>query len=669
MTRKKPPAARTGRDRAPGATTPQEAASANLPEEDGGVPLTQHFAETILDSVSDPLLALDQDMTLVWGNRAFHLLFDADDTGVIGQSLFALADGQWDQPELRCHLGRVLPDDTPIEAFSVTITLARQGQRHLVLNARKLACGDNGADLILVALEDVTEHKQAQQSLRDREARLHAILNAVPEAIITIDSRGIITSYSPPSATILGYTQSEVLGRNVSMLMPDPHRQLHDGYISAYLSTGKARIIGTGRDLEARHKSGDPVPIHLKVSEVMINGKRQFLGVVRDLTTERESRKQLEQAQKMEIVGQLAGGVAHDFNNLLTVVIGNIELLRMRPDDPSRADILAEALEAANLGAALVAKLLLLSKKRRLAPEQLDLRDVAKGLTPILKRTLGGQIAIRMDMAGDIDPVLADPGQIESAVLNLSLNARDAMPQGGTLTIRARNVRIDADRPMDDSADLAPGNYVVLSVDDTGAGMTPEVIRRAFEPFFTTKESGSGTGLGLAMMYGWARESGGDLTLCSAPGKGTTVRLYLPAVEPGTDALQNGAVAANGAVGEATGETVLLVEDDARVRNLTRQRLEYLGYRVIEAEDGPAALDRLEKGPDIGLMLSDIVMPGGIDGFELAGKARAIHPGLAIVLTTGFAPRTDDAPWPVLRKPYTIDTLSKTLRASLDDPA
>ncbi|HEY9040137.1 MAG TPA: chemotaxis protein CheB [Roseovarius sp.] len=627
----------------------------------------QRFAENIVNTVRDPLLALDRDLNLVWANRSFHRLFDTANGTTVGKGFFTLAGGQWDTPELRRHLGRILPDNIPLDAFSLTTEVPVKGKRDLVLNARKLANDNAGTDLILVALEDMTDQMQAQRSLRNREARLHAILNAVPEGVITIDVNGMITSYSPPSMDVLGYTQSEVMGRNVNMLMPEPHRHRHDGYISAYLSTGEARIIGTGRDLEARHKTGKAVPIHLKLSEVTIGDEKQFLGVIRDLTEERESRKQLEQAQKMEAIGQLAGGIAHDFNNLLTVLIGNIELLEMRPDDPNRDDILSEALEAANLGAALVAKLLLLSKRRRLAPERLELPRVIEELKPILRRTLGGQIVIAENVDEDVDLVLADPGQIESAVLNLAINARDAMPQGGTLTIRAQNTRVEAGQRTDDHADLAPGDYVVLSVRDTGSGMTPEVMSRAFEPFFTTKANGDGTGLGLPMMYGWARQSGGAVTLRSKPGEGTEVRLYLPAVEAGHDAPQNGAMAADGTVEKSKGETVLLVEDDPRVRNLTRQRLEYLGYQVVEAEDGPAALAQLETGRDIRLMLSDIVMPGGIDGFELASKASALCPDLQIVLTTGFAPKSGDTTWPMLRKPYGMDTLAKALRKLLDD--
>jgi len=378
----------------------------------------QRFAENIVDTVRDPLLALDGDLNVLRANRSFLRLFNTAEGDVVGKSIFALSDGQWDSPEFRRYLRRKLSQHTAGEVFSVAVCIDGKGRTDLVLNARNLVGLDGETDRFLVALEDVTEQKEAQRSLRDREARLHAIVDAVPEAIITIDTDGTVTSYSPPSAEILGYTMSEVMGHNVKMIMPEPHRHLHDSYIAAYISTGNASIIGTGRELQALHKSGELVPIHLNVSEVIIGGERQFLGVIRDLTDEKGILKQLEQAQKMEAIGQLAGGIAHDFNNLLTVVIGNLELLELRPDDADRGEILAEALEAANLGTALVGRMLLLSKQRNLSPERLDLREMCETLKPILQRTLGERIVFTAEVGRDVDPVLADPGQVESAVLN-----------------------------------------------------------------------------------------------------------------------------------------------------------------------------------------------------------------------------------------------------------
>ncbi len=628
----------------------------------------QHFAESIVNTVREPLLVLNGDLVMVSASRSFHKSFHTTDEEIIGKSVFSLANGQWDIPELRRHLGSVLPEDSAIEAFSLTFDIKENGKRNVVLNARKLADTEIGGDLILLALEDVTDQKEARQALLDREARLSAILNAVPEAIITINSSGTVTSYSPPSAKMLGYTRSDMIGHNVNMLMPEPHHSAHDGYISSYLDTGDAKIIGLGRDMVAKHKSGKPVPIHLKVAELMINGERQFIGIIRDLTDETESRRRLEQAQKMEAVGQLTGGIAHDFNNLLTVIIGNIELLEMRPDNPSNKEILKEALGAANLGALLVAKLLSFSKRQPLTPEKLELSGLVKNLLPFLTRTLGAQIEIRTELDGPVDLVMADPGQIENAVLNMAINARDAMPEGGTLNIRAQNVTVESGQKPE-TADLDDGDYVALSISDTGTGMPPEVLASVFEPFFTTKEQGKGTGLGLPMMLGLARQSGGDVTISSAEGQGTVVTLYLPAIDS-EEPRKTDKRASDFAEGKATGEMILLVEDDLRVRNLTRNRLEYLGYSVIEAANGPAALQQLEQSDAIRLMLTDITMPGGMNGYELAKTARALYPDLPIILASGFAPDEadadkDSAPYPLLRKPYDLRTLALALRQTL----
>ena len=627
--------------------------------------ISQRFSESIINTVRDPLLALNCDMELVWANQSFHQLFKTSDSDVVGKSLFSLFKGQWDIPELRRLLERVLPDQRPVEAFSLAVDVAGKGRTELVLNARTVTNDHAAGDLILVAMDNVTEQNQARKALVDREARLNAILNAVPEAIITMDAKGIVTSYSPSAAQILGFTQSEVVGRNVNMLIPEPGQQSHDICVATFLRTGEKKIIGKGRVLDARHKSGATVPVHLTVAELEINAERQFLGVIRDLTEERESRKQLEQAQKMEAVGQLTGGIAHDFNNLLTVVIGNIELLEMRPDNADRDAILNEALEAANLGAALVAKLLLFSKKQTLAPEPLDVVRVLEDLWPLLKRTLGGQITITTDLDDDLKQVMADESQIQNAILNLSINARDAMPDGGNLVITAQNLAIKKGQTLDDKARLEPGHYVTLSVRDEGEGMPPEVLDRVFEPFFTTKEVGRGTGLGLPMMYRWARESGGDVTLDSAVGEGTVVKLYLPAMTA-EEAAPPVSDMSGVAPSDADGEVILLVEDDPKVRSLTRKRLEHLGYVVVAAESGAAALEQLETRDDIDLMLSDIVMPGGIDGLELAEKVSLLYPSLKIILATGFAPKAKNAPYPVLRKPYSADALSKALRTLLD---
>ena len=562
----------------------------------------------------------------------------------------------------------MLPLETTVDSFELTLQSDSLGQRDMVLNARKIEDGSDERRLILLALEDVTEQKQALQAVADREARLSAILDAAPEAILTIDERGIIGTFSPGAEDILGFSADEVIGRNVNILMPEPDRSHHDGYLENYIKTGVKKIIGTGREMDAGHKDGRRIPIRLTVSELELDGARHFLGILHDLTLDKKRQAELQRAQKMEAVGQLTGGLAHDFNNLLTVVIGNLELLEMRTDDPKLHELLHEALEASNLGAALTSQLLSFSKSQALAPEHVALNDLVNTMLPLLERTLHENISIETMLADKLDTTLADPGQIESAILNLAINARDAMPDGGTLTIETRNVTLDADYAAA-QVDVVPGNYVCLSVTDTGIGMTPETQSQAYEPFFTTKGPGAGSGLGLSMVYGFAKQSGGHVAIYSEIGQGTTVNLFLPTVvataPPSKDVLTTDVLAAGG-------ETVLVVEDDPKVLRLTVTRLEALGYQVIAAMNGPKAMDILKRREDIDLVLSDVVMPGGMTGFDVADQALALRPGLKILLATGYAKGVDtneaavNAEHKIMRKPYGMKELARTLREMLD---
>jgi two-component system CheB/CheR fusion protein len=453
------------------------------------------------------------------------------------------------------------------------------------------------------------------------------------------------------------------------MLMPEPDRSRHDGYLEHYMKTGEKKIIGIGREMDAGRKDGSRVPIRLTVSELELDGARHFLGILHDLTSDRKRQTELQRAQKMEAVGQLTGGLAHDFNNLLTVVIGNLELLEVRTDDAKLHELITEALEASNLGAALTSQLLSFSKSQSLASESVALNALVDTMLPILERTLDEQISIKTQLAGDLSMTLADPGQIESAILNLAINGRDAMPDGGTLTIETRNVALDSDFAAT-QIDVTPGEYVCLSVTDTGSGMTADTQSRAFEPFFTTKGPGAGSGLGLSMVYGFAKQSGGHVAIYSEVGQGTTVNLFLPVdiVAAGEDkAIPSKKVSAGG------NETILVVEDDPKVLRLTVARLEELNYKVVAASNGPDAMDILEKNENIELVLSDVVMPGGMTGFDVAAKALDLRPDLKILLATGYAkgvePRDASAAeveHRMLRKPYGLKDLARTLRELLD---
>ena len=542
----------------------------------------------------------------------------------------------------------------------------RDGQRLTV--ASRWALHRDGAGnpvSILESNRDISQANLAQNMIAEREARLRSILDTAPDAIITIDEHGIIQSFSDAAERLLGYARGEAIGRNVNMLMSSPHREDHDGYLARYLRTGEKRIIGIGREVEARRKDGSIFPIDLAVGEARFGGTRIFTGFIRDLTQRARMEAELRQAQRMEAVGQLTGGLAHDFNNLLTVITGNLEMLERRVAGDSDAQtLLGEAQEAAELGAKLSNRLLAFGRRQPLRPEPIDLGALVWGLTDLLRRTLGAAVRIETRFAQNLPIAMADPGQFENALLNLAINARDAMPEGGQLIIETAAVEVDEEYAAAAGIDLVTGGYVSLSVTDTGVGMSPEIRERAFEPFFTTKGPGAGSGLGLSMVYGFVKQSGGHVRLDSEEGRGTTVRLYLPASEGDG----SGEAAPRQAEAEATaGETILVVEDDVRVRRVSTRRLKEMGYAVIEAESGSAALEVLARAEPIDLLFTDVVMPGGMTGLELARQARSLRPGLKILFTSGYASTaamkddvlTGNAAW--LSKPYSNADLSAKL--------
>ena len=629
--------------------------------------IAKRFSESIVDTVREPLLVLDHDLRLVSVSESFKTMFKTGSTVLTGKSLFEIQGGQWDVPKLRDLLEHIVPLKSTIEAFDISLDVGKAGMRDMVLNARALRAEDGEKDQILLAVEDVTERNRIQQAIKDREARLSAILDAAPEAIITMSEKGIVTTYSPGAEDIFGYSANEVIGQNVKMLMPEPDHSKHDGYLKHYLETGEKKIIGVGREMDAKRKDGDRVPVRLTVSELRMGGERQFLGILHDMTLDVKRREELERARKMEAVGRLTGGLAHDFNNLLTVVIGNLELLQMRIEDKDKLELVSEALEASNLGAALTNQLLAFSKSQPLVPEKIELNELVKKVYPLLARSLGEEIEIKTNLAESLDLTVADAGQIESAILNMAINARDAMPKGGVLTLETRNVDLDSDYAAT-QVDVTPGKYVCLSVADTGTGLTPEVMAHAFEPFFTTKGPGKGYGLGLSMVYGFAKQSGGHVAIYSEIGLGTTISLYLPVVKVEAAQDTNAAQDDKAMPGD---ETILVVEDDIRVRRLTTTRLEQLGYKVHAASDGPAGLELLKEKKDIDLVLTDIVMPGGMSGFDVAEEARKLDPEMKVLLATGYAKNIDPTKREhedlrILRKPYGLQELSKALRDLLD---
>ena len=508
-------------------------------------------------------------------------------------------------------------------------------------------------------------------------AKLRAILESAVIAIITIDDRGLIENINPATERFFGYSASELIGQNVGVLMPEPYKAEHNGYIDNYLKTGTKKIIGIGREVSGRRKDGTIFPLHLSVSAFEADGRRYFTGMIHNISDRKhveeallESERRLAHAQKMEAVGHLTGGIAHDFNNLLLVITGNLELLEPHLDRDEPRVLLKEAQDATALGSKLTDELLTFARRRHMDAHDIQLNDLVVSITDLLRRTLGEHITLSTSLAREVWLTRADPGQFQSAIVNMAVNARDAMLQGGKLVVETRNIMLDADH-VDFQSDLKPGNFVQLSISDTGTGMPPEVRDRVFEPFFTTKEKGRGTGLGLAMVYGFVKQSGGHLTIYSEVGHGTTINLYLPRADGASVA--SGSEKIKGDVDPHARETILVVEDDERVRQLTIRRLKMIGYQVLEASDGPKALDILRGSDAVDLVFTDLIMPGGLSGREVAIRARQLKPGIHVLLTSGYAEQLvhgDDLQreqLKVLRKPYQQSDLVAALRDVLGD--
>jgi nitrogen-specific signal transduction histidine kinase len=411
--------------------------------------------------------------------------------------------------------------------------------------------------------------------------------------------------------------------------------------------------------------------MELAIGEAITNGKRIFTGFIRDLTSRQKIEEELRQAQKMEAVGQLTGGLAHDFNNLLTVISGNLEMIEDRLENEKLRVLVREARDAADDGAKLTEQLLAFGRRQPLNPKLTDLGQLVSNFSDLLRRTLGETIELRTVVTGASQQAMVDTSQLQNALLNLALNARDAMPRGGRLTVEISRAYLDVDY-----AQMYPqvrtGDYVLIAVTDTGAGMSPEVKQRAFEPFFTTKSVGAGTGLGLSMVYGFVKQSGGHIQLYSEVGQGTSVRIFLPApVSTRVAAGRHANATADGGGILRGHESILVVEDDARVRRVAVARLKDAGYQVIEAATGAEGLALSAAHPEIRLLFTDIVMPGGMTGDELAKEVRMIRPDIKILFTSGYAEPSvagrelaEEGSW--LKKPYTARELAVRLRQLLD---
>ena len=516
---------------------------------------------------------------------------------------------------------------------------------------------------------------QSVENTTQDSALLNAIMDAAVDSMIISDARGVIMRANLAAGRMFGYELSEMIGQSINLLMPEAFASLHDGFMWQYAQTGEKHIIGIGRDVEGQRKDGSVFPLHISVGETETAGGAMFVSILHDLTYRHATQAALSRSQRLDAIGRMTAGISHDFNNLLTVVIGNLELLEMRGPTEKQTPLIRDAMDAAELGADLTSRLMVFARKSNLKPVESDLRDLCKVALNLLKRTLGAAYHIRTDSAADLKPVMVDPVELKAALINLALNARDAMGQQGELLISLANVTID-DSYMAQETDIEVGEYVRLSVSDNGKGMTPEAQTRAFEPFFTTRTESGGTGLGLSMVYGFVRQSGGHITLYSELGHGTSFGLYFPV--SGTCAAPESDEACQqreDALPHGHGQLVLVVEDNPKVRQLAVDRIRKLGYQTEEAETGDSAFERLQAGLQVDILFSDLVMPGKLSGYELAAKVQTEFPSIKVLLTSGYASdvvtgkmqysRSQD----ILHKPYHHADLAQRLQALLVAPS
>jgi PAS domain S-box-containing protein len=559
----------------------------------------------------------------------------------------------------------------------------------------------------LVSITDVTMAIRRERYLRDRQnARYDAVVANAADVIVTVDQDGLIQFANPAALSQFGYSNAELLGQSATQLF-----ETKDEWLTTLQSALARSPSGQPIDLIARRKDGALSYLEASAS-LWTSGSLSFVTVIlRDVNERRateaalrnsetearnaaaaltelnrtleqrvqertaqlmQTEEALRQSQKMEAIGQLTGGIAHDFNNLLQGITGGLDLVKKRVTQGRFSELdrfISGAMASANRASALTHRLLAFSRRQPLAPTAVEVNPLLASMEELLRRTLGEHVHLELVTAGDLWLTKCDPNQLENAVLNLVINARDAMPDGGTLTVATENTQLDSAYAALHQ-DIECGQYVCISVKDTGTGMSSATIAKAFEPFFTTKPLGRGTGLGLSMIYGFAKQSGGHAKIDSELGKGTTVKLYLPRY--------NGEIEEDGLIPDLsdvrnvhTNETVLVVEDEFVVRELIVEVLKELGYSTLEAEDGPAALKILQSAQRVDLMISDIGLPG-LNGRQIVDAARATRPSLKVLFMTGYAENAAMAAgflepgMSMITKPFAMEALATRVREILE---
>ena len=620
--------------------------------------------ELLVQSIRDYAVCMldPRGVVISWNTGAQRITgYRAEE--VIGRhfSLFYTEEDRRDgRPEVILHTA-----STEGRFHGEALRVCRDGSRFWA-SVTLEAIRDSSSKLLgfAIVLRDITERRLTEQKLRESEQRFRLFVDGVADyAICMLDPKGVVIDWNGGAERIKGYAAAEIIGRPLAQFFPDAAVAQHA------LATAHASGRCEMETWQVR-KDGSRFLAEMTIDAIRDNNG-QLLGfakITRDITERKlaeqrleETRAQLFQSQKVDALGQLTGGIAHDFNNLLQGITGALDVIELRLASGKTQDIahfLGLALDSAHRASQLVHRLLAFARQQPLEPQYVNVNGLIEAMAELLVPTMGKQIDIRFDLAPGLAPALCDPNQLESAILNLAINARDAMPQGGVLTIRTGQA-VHPGAPLTRYAAGSPDPYLCLQVSDTGVGMPPEVAARAFDPFFTTKPKGRGTGLGLSMTHGFVTQSRGVIELDSHPGHGTVITIYLPCRERRTIERDNGNDGATAPV--TAGATILLVEDDVGTRERLAARLRERAYRVLEAGDGHAGLATLESPERIDLVISDIGLPG-LDGLQMIEAARPLRPELKVLFVTGYAAAVEHD-WPfdqdvaLLPKPFELDAL------------
>jgi len=639
---------------------------------------------------------LGPDGTVLECNRSALAQAIAPQADIVGRSLadvlLASVEGQENRDAVHQAVAQAAAGETA--RFDARLVQTRQSEPPVILDSTLRPVKDDAGNIAFVLYEareatqecrneaallesqaQANRSRQASAQLLETEQRFRLLVESVVDyAIFMLDADGYITSWNAGAQRIKGYRAEEIMGQHFSRFYTEEDQR--NGVPQRVLQSAARLGKFEGEGWRVR-KDGSRFWANALL-DAIVGPDGEVIGfakVTRDLTEKRNIEAQLRQSQKMEAIGQLTGGIAHDFNNLLQVVIGSLEGLQRRAGNllltPQGADMqrfIDNALRGADRAANLTRRLLAFSRRQTLDAKPTDVGKLVAGMSDLLRRTLGEGISIQAVNANDLWRVSVDANQLESALLNLAVNARDAMPSGGKLTIETANCRLDQAYTARFEG-LEPGQFVMIAVSDTGMGMSRDIIERAFEPFFTTKEVGHGTGLGLSQVYGFVKQSGGHVRVYSEVDEGTTVKLYLPRLAG--DVEEHEQVEHRPAPQSRGGETILVVEDDENVRTATSDMLAELGYRVVMAADGTSALQLVGEHPEIKLLFTDVGLPGGMNGRQLADAARATRPDLPVLFTTGYARNAIvhqgrlDPGIHLLSKPFTFAELADKLALML----